>query len=234
MHPTSALVSERFGDASILSNGTSGTSEETALAPSSSLKQHAELICYLQSAPEFLRHLFSMLQDPSNFDMISWSIPSHNETGQMGGGERGIGKIVVHNPEVLQKSVLGKYYRHSKYASFQRQLNYFGFKKRMHGGKKDKLSPCSYVHKLLTDDVGSLFTLKRRPPTKKRKSEDDKGAVFTESSCGSSTCDPTLLEILGTSLPPPDILFNDHVDSADGQVQYHNVDSSLVDLAMIY
>lgn len=90
---------------------------------------------------------------------------------------RGIGKIVVHKPDALQEHVLGKYYRHSKYASFQRQLNYFGFKKRLHGGKKGKLSPCSYVHEKLGAETHSLFQLKRRPPVKKRASIDSAVSV---------------------------------------------------------
>jgi len=307
-----------------------------------------------QPVPEFLCHLFSMLRDPSYSDLISWSVPSHDEPDHMGGGIRNIGKIVVHKPESLQDFVLGKYYRHSKYASFQRQLNYFGFKKRLHGGKKGKLSPCSYIHESLTGDVGSLFTLKRRPPAKKRtsdatdcatsvssiedksvstktsnsskrrcislkkkskknkkdsskkdkKKQQDKPQVVVSStpiqvqaqdfsppspqssapiesnqyqaqnipsmvqpvrqvsaslvpsnpalsqqqsniSASSAECQPTLLELLSTSLPPIDILFNDDVDSVDdegvpawvsddGKYHYHNVDSSLVDLAMLY
>jgi hypothetical protein len=58
-------------------------------------------------------------------------------------------------------------------------------------------------------------------------------------------CQPTLLELLSTYLPPSDILFCDDVDSVDdngipawvtddGQFQYHNVDSSLIELAMLY
>jgi hypothetical protein len=299
--------------------------------------------------PEFLCHLFSMLRDPSYSDLISWKVPTSDEPDHKGGGIQGIGKIVVHKPEALQDFVLGKYYRHSKYASFQRQLNYFGFKKRLHGGKKGKLSPCSYIHETLTDDVESLFTLKRRPPAKKRGSEEDstvdevlptklssqsssskrrrlsvekqskknsntskkntnkKGKkknqkkeqqqdivyskpvqvqaeecappsptsvasiyparrvnnrirtaltaservqVFQKRSMALSSeeakiAQPTLLELLSTSLPPSDILFNDDVDSVDdqgipawvtddGKYHYHNVDSSLVDLAMLY
>mmetsp|Transcript_22814 Transcript_22814/g.45572 ORF Transcript_22814/g.45572 Transcript_22814/m.45572 type:complete len:589 (+) Transcript_22814:142-1908(+) len=118
--------------------------------------------------PEFLCHLFTMLTDPQLSDIMSWSVPVENESNIMGGGKKGIGKIVVHNPERLQSEVLGKYYRHSCYASFQRQLNYFGFKKRLHGGKKGKLSPCSYVHDGVGDEPASLFQLKRRPPSKKR------------------------------------------------------------------
>lgn len=68
----------------------------------------------------------------------------------------------MHNPQGLQDYVLGKYYRHSRYSSFQRQLNYFGFKKKLHGGKKGKLCPCSYVHEGLGVEPSSLFTLKRR------------------------------------------------------------------------
>lgn len=313
--------------------------------------------------------------------MISWQVPTSDEPDHMGGGIRDIGKIVVSRPEALQDGVLGKYYRHSKYASFQRQLNYFGFKKRLHGGKKGKLSPCSYIHEFLTEDVGSLFTLKRRPPAKKRASmeaelasqdcaasvssmedsssqpksskkrrlekKSSKKSSSSKSSNKSSKKDkkrqnqtgkqqvvvtsvplqvqaeeysapspespiiavvntqyqpqlaisasaiggkqlsmpsrpgyartvtnehasssshtvvsqqsakpvaaaaplaqPTLLEMLSTSLPPSDVLFNDNLDADslddegvptwvtdDGQYHYHNVDSSLVDLAMLY
>ena len=324
----------------------SNTSERRHSLPSTLMLPVATLGEGLtQPVPEFLCHLFSMLRDPSYSHMISWSVPSYNEPDLMGGGIRGIGKIVVHEPDALQESVLGKYYRHSKYASFQRQLNYFGFKKRLHGGKKGKLSPCSYIHEYLTDDVGSLLTLKRRPPAKKRAS-DDMDSVSIESvmsmedsrtyysqdpspSCGLSIEEdvktsnnkdvskrdkkrpkranekqsvagvpaspevtaasyglpvpqsvaavesiqvqiitsssqpplqpqtnmlaapaialyqPTLMELLSTSLPPSDILFSDDVDfvddngipawvTDDGQFHYHNVDSSLIELAMIY
>jgi hypothetical protein len=317
-----------------------------------------------QPVPEFLCHLFAMLRDPSYADLLSWEVPTEDEPDHMGGGIAGIGKIVVHKPEALQDFVLGKYYRHSKYASFQRQLNYFGFKKRLHGGKKGKLSPCSYIHEKLTEDVGSLFSLKRRPPAKKRASEcmemdsaasvssnDETSTVTTKTSSSSKKrrlspsekkakrikkdkkdkkrrssqqgkqqvavssmpiqvtaeeyaaptlqtsaaitnnqfqpqqtpsiamapkpepqvsaptevksnptvqaqrsqdmstsspeAQPTLLELLSTSLPPSDVLFNDEVDSVDeegvpawvtddGKYHYHNVDSSLIDLAMLY
>ena len=95
-------------------------------------------------------------------DIISWVVPSHDETEPQGGGTKGKGKIVVHDPHRLQDEVLGRYYRHSKYSSFQRQMNYFGFKKRLHGSKKGKLSPCSYIHHGLSTEPRSLLALKRR------------------------------------------------------------------------
>ena len=112
--------------------------------------------------PEFLCHLFSIVTDPALSHFISWSVPTSNEQDNCGGGRENVGKVVVHDPQGLQDFVLGKYYRHSRYSSFQRQLNYFGFKKKLHGGKKGKLCPCSYVHEGLGAEPSSLFSLKRR------------------------------------------------------------------------
>ena len=67
------------------------------------------------------------------------------------------GKIDVHNPHRLASDVLHKYFRHSKYASFQRQLNYFGFRKL---AGKGKMSPCSYINDAATMDIRSLLTIK--------------------------------------------------------------------------
>lgn len=361
---TTTTSSKSKSKSSRKSKSSSAASERRHALPSTAMRSESPLgETVTQPVPEFLCHLSSMLRDPSYSDLISWVVPSHDESDLMGGGIRGIGKIVVHKPESLQDSVLGNYYRHSKYASFQRQLNYFGFKKRLHGGKKGKLSPCSYIHESLDGDVRSLLTLKRRPPAKKRMSvesahvdfavsvpsheessplspsrskkrrvtvemspekklkkiskkrskkdkkkqklqgkqqiaviatphqveaeecgppsnqsslaiESNQNHVLTNENSGvatttsittpvqpvspsntsnqstttsSSTSQPSLLELLSTSLPPSEILFNDVVDADsmdeegipawmtdDGKYHYHNVDSSLVDLAMIY
>eukprot|EP01082_Thalassiosira_pseudonana_P008033 g6969.t1 g6969 contig23:1595793-1596757(-) len=116
--------------------------------------------------PEFLVHLHSMLKDPSLSKIIEWEVPIQNEHDFLGGGMKGVGKIVVNDPAELQASVLGKYYRRANYDSFQRQLNYFGFHKKLHGGKRSKFSPCSYVHKKLGRNVGSLLDLRRHPPSR--------------------------------------------------------------------
>ena len=83
-----------------------------------------------------------MLTD-SNIDVIEWVA----------------GRIQVHNPHRLAEEVSHKYFRHSKYASFQRQLNYFRFRK-IEG--KEKVSPCAYVNDDATDDLRSLLFIKRK------------------------------------------------------------------------
>eukprot|EP00541_Cyclophora_tenuis_P000687 CAMPEP_0116547942 /NCGR_PEP_ID=MMETSP0397-20121206/4053_1 /TAXON_ID=216820 /ORGANISM="Cyclophora tenuis, Strain ECT3854" /LENGTH=548 /DNA_ID=CAMNT_0004072521 /DNA_START=244 /DNA_END=1890 /DNA_ORIENTATION=+ len=91
---------------------------------------------------EFLYQLTKMLTD-DNREIIEWSN----------------GKIKVHHPERLESEVLHKYFRHSKFASFQRQLNYFGFRKI---AGKGKMSPCSYVNDAATSDIRSLLLIKRK------------------------------------------------------------------------
>ncbi len=92
------------------------------------------------SVPEFLYQLTKMLTDEHR-DIIEWSN----------------GKIEVHNPIKLEKEVLNQYFRHSKYASFQRQLNYFGFRKL---AGKGKMAPCSYINENATSDLKSLLRMK--------------------------------------------------------------------------
>ena len=112
--------------------------------------------------PEFLYQLTKMLTD-DNSAYIEWKE----------------GRIFVYDPPALADNVLHRYFRHSKYASFQRQLNYFGFKKL---AGKGKMSPCSYINENATDDIRSLLFIKRKtngpkaPQAKKNKN----GAVGTE------------------------------------------------------
>ena len=69
------------------------------------------------------------------------------------------GRIEVHNPHRLETDVLNRYFRHSKFASFQRQLNYFGFRKL---AGKGKMAPCSYVNDSTTSELTSILHVKVR------------------------------------------------------------------------
>lgn len=103
----------------------------------------------------FLFQLIMMLAENKQPDIVAW------EQGQ----------IVVHDPPKLAEEVLHKYFRHSNFSSFQRQLNYFGFRKL---AGKTKMSPCSYVNDTTSSDLQSLFFVKRRKLTAgKRKNESN-------------------------------------------------------------
>jgi len=135
------------------------------------------------TVPEFLYQLTKMLSD-DNRTIIEWSN----------------GKIAVHNPHKLASDVLHRYFRHSKYASFQRQLNYFGFRKL---AGKGKMAPCSYVNEAATEDLGSILTLKRKAGGKdKRKgnsAQDQASASMNNSSKRAAVVNPVLAGILNTS-----------------------------------
>jgi len=95
-----------------------------------------------QPIAEFLFQLTKMLTVESK-EIIEWAN----------------GRIKVHDPPRLEKEVLHKYFRHSKYASFQRQLNYFGFRKL---AGKSKMSPCSYINDEASEELRSLLFIKRK------------------------------------------------------------------------
>ncbi|RQM25218.1 hypothetical protein B5M09_000801 [Aphanomyces astaci] len=64
--------------------------------------------------PKFLRSLFEMLETEDT-QIISWTLDGSS--------------VQVLDRHTLENRILPKYFKHSKFTSFQRQLNYFGFKK---------------------------------------------------------------------------------------------------------
>jgi hypothetical protein len=79
----------------------------------------------------FLSKLWQIISDPANSKIISW-----NDDGT---------HVEVKDPEELGNQILGKHFKHTKFASFQRQLNYFGFKKQ---GRSKGNDTILYFHQL--------------------------------------------------------------------------------------
>ena len=96
------------------------------------------------SSSRFLHMLIRMLQEQKNFSIVEWID----------------GQIAIHHPKKLESKILYKYFNHSKYTSFQRQLNNFGFRK-MRQVQKGKYEPCFYTNKSTTLDIQSIMGLRR-------------------------------------------------------------------------
>eukprot|EP00586_Coscinodiscus_wailesii_P020309 CAMPEP_0172501854 /NCGR_PEP_ID=MMETSP1066-20121228/154399_1 /TAXON_ID=671091 /ORGANISM="Coscinodiscus wailesii, Strain CCMP2513" /LENGTH=368 /DNA_ID=CAMNT_0013276883 /DNA_START=24 /DNA_END=1127 /DNA_ORIENTATION=- len=124
---------------------------DDALLPPQLLQRFIPLANH--TIPEFLYQLTKMLTK-ENSDIIEWDN----------------GRINVHDPSRLASDILHKYFRHSNYSSFQRQLNYFGFRKI---GNKGKMAACTYVNNSATHDLQSLLFIKRRRSTPKQDRAPD-------------------------------------------------------------
>lgn len=80
------------------------------------------------STTPFLVKLWNMLDEPENALAIEW-----DATGD---------SFEVKDPVLMSRDVLPKHFRHNNFSSFQRQLNYFGFRKT----GKGKGRGCVYTH----------------------------------------------------------------------------------------
>ncbi|OQR89931.1 HSF-type DNA-binding protein, partial [Thraustotheca clavata] len=100
-------------------------------SPASSLNDHDLLMTSTKKrkvgVPKFLRYLYQILdkEDPS---IISWANSGTS--------------IQILDTDRVAQYILPKYFKHSKYASFQRQLNYFGFRK----WTKSQTNICTFSH----------------------------------------------------------------------------------------
>lgn len=109
----------------------------------------------------FLRRLRDMLLE--NEDSISF-VPGHRR-----GGERFLGRIVVHDRIKVEGHVLPRYFNHSSFASLRRQLNYFKF---VRLAKKRGNEDSTYVNPSVVE-LDDVLTLKRHRPKDSTQEDAD-------------------------------------------------------------
>lgn len=117
--PLSVFATEAYN---ILTQQQSGAS-------SSSMEYHG-----VHQAVPFPWKLHEMLEeaDSNNFtNIVSW-LPDHSS-------------FRVHQPEIFVNQIMPKYFRQTKYKSFQRQLNMWGFERLISGPNKGGYSHESFV-----------------------------------------------------------------------------------------
>ena len=166
------------------------------------------------TVPEFLYQLTKMLTDPNN-KIIEWSTYSGN------------GRIEVHDPSRLESEVLSRYFRHSKYSSFQRQLNYFGFRKI---AGKGKMSPCSYVNDAATLDIRSLLLMKRKGSEKEKNSKAAAAAAAAATAANVSDAigkDSTLLSSSSVHAGMKRTNPGNEIQPATVQPMFHNAQRNI-------
>ncbi|KAF4035763.1 HSF-type DNA-binding [Phytophthora infestans] len=94
--------------------------------------------------PKFLRFLYQIL-DAEDPNIITWS---HEGTA-----------FQIIQPDELAIQILPRYFKHNKVSSFQRQLNYFGFKK----WTKTQTNICTFSHPFfLRADKDRMKFIKRK------------------------------------------------------------------------
>ncbi|RHY23775.1 hypothetical protein DYB32_009067 [Aphanomyces invadans] len=139
----------------------------------------------------FLRNLRNMLERESP-EVLRW-----NKDGTA---------FEIHNMDEMMNSVLPKYFKHKKYTSFQRQLNYFNFKK----WTKSRANVCTFSNELFTrhDPFRSAFITRKKSISGSKdpnltdtgdEYEDSSGRPSCDSPC-SSVCDSPVLGPTSTSL----------------------------------
>eukprot|EP01029_Cantina_marsupialis_P023121 TRINITY_DN570_c0_g2_i1.p1 TRINITY_DN570_c0_g2~~TRINITY_DN570_c0_g2_i1.p1 ORF type:complete len:505 (+),score=155.13 TRINITY_DN570_c0_g2_i1:230-1744(+) len=72
----------------------------------------------------FVTKTFEMINSPANNELVYWSANGES--------------FCIQNIDVFEKTILPKHFKHSKFSSFVRQLNFYGFKKlHFNGSSKD-------------------------------------------------------------------------------------------------
>lgn len=141
--------------------------------------------------PSFVSKLYSMLEDPSISDLISWG-----SSGTV---------FSVANPAEFSRLVLPNWFKHSNWQSFVRQLNMYGFHKVNHsyqGNPTDEVQVWEFRHpSFRRGEIALLNDIKRKSSRQKRGGSPRGsigGDLRADRSGGSSTPSP---EVPLTTIP---------------------------------
>lgn len=133
--------------------------------------------------PSFVSKLYSMLEDPSISDLISWG-----SSGTV---------FSVANPAEFSRLVLPNWFKHSNWQSFVRQLNMYGFHKVNHsyqGNPTDEVQVWEFRHpSFRRGEIALLNDIKRKSSRQKRGGSPRGsigGDMRADRSGGSSTPSP--------------------------------------------
>ncbi len=115
-------------------------------------KKRIHFSCFPKSKL-FLFKLYDILNDNESNDIINWSSDDKS--------------IIITNVNMLCNKVLPKYYKHTNYSSFVRQLNIYGFNKRknLH---KNKEGEC-YIHEKFNKNISKQQIMEITKQTKRIK-----------------------------------------------------------------
>lgn len=143
-----------------------------------------------RSIPPFVLKLSSFLNNGRNSDLIRWS-----EKGD---------SFVVLDEEEFAKKLIPEMFKHNNYASFVRQLNMYGFHKRvglsdnsMRASEKKNKSPSEYAHPYFLRAHPVLQWLITKPnktggkKRQKQANKDSSGAVEQDSDAEDFMDDPS-------------------------------------------
>ncbi|KAG8034430.1 hypothetical protein G9C98_007506 [Cotesia typhae] len=120
------------------------------------------------SVPAFLGKLWKLVEDPETDDLICWATNGRS--------------FFIRNPAQFARELLPHYYKHNNMASFVRQLNMYGFHKKVSvelGGLKCERDEMEFAHQYFIKDHPYLLEhIKRKIASS--KSQDGHPPIKTE------------------------------------------------------
>ncbi|OLN92012.1 Heat shock factor protein [Colletotrichum chlorophyti] len=152
------------------SNGTMADTDNIEVLEEMARKAMREAQQKRKQIPPFVQKLSSFLDDDKNFDLIRWS-------------EKGDSFVVLDEDEFAKK-LIPDLFKHNNYASFVRQLNMYGFHKRvglsdnsMRASERKNKSPSEYSNPFFRRGHPNLLWLINKP---KSGNKGKKGAKNAE------------------------------------------------------